>query len=258
MNHEHLVPFKGCTPILYRDMTVFWRSKYSEIITTAATPLTFFVIFALGLKGYIRDVGGISYVLFVTPGLISMATLEAAWEASAWSLWFHRKHQRTIDEYRVNPITVFDIVNGKILSGFIQGAFKGVVVALIILPLAGFNFGAIGVLFYLLFLVLGSMIFSCIGIICGTLIDKPETLGRVYSVIIMPLIFLGGMFFPIYVYPKEVLMIVKLLPVTAVFDGARAAILLGEIEFSYLVILFVYAVVSFALAAYIFNRKIEE
>ncbi len=55
-------PFKGSLPILYRDMTVFWRSIYSEVMTTAATPLTFFVIFALGMKGYIRDVGGVSYI----------------------------------------------------------------------------------------------------------------------------------------------------------------------------------------------------
>ncbi|MFQ5825454.1 MAG: ABC transporter permease, partial [bacterium] len=164
MNHVRNLPFKGSAPILYRDMTVFWRSKYSEVMTTAATPLTFFIIFALGLRGYIRDVEGIPYILFVSPGLISMATLEAAWEASAWSLWFHRKHQRTIDEYRVNPITVFDIITGKILSGFIQGAFKGVIVALIILPLTGFNFRATGVFYYLTFLILGSMIFSCIGI----------------------------------------------------------------------------------------------
>jgi lipooligosaccharide transport system permease protein len=258
MNQGRAFPFKGSMPILYRDMTVFWRSKYSEIVTTAATPLTFFVIFALGLKGYIRNVEGVSYILFVTPGLISMATLEAAWEASAWSLWFHRKHQRTIDEYRVNPITVFDIVDGKILSGFIQGAFKGVVVAIILLPLTGFSFSALGVLFYLLFLLLGSMTFSCIGIICGTLVDKPETLARVYSVIIMPLIFLGGMFFPIQVYPEQVLFIVRLLPMTPVFDGARAALLIGKVELYYLFILFMYAAVSFALAVYIFIRKIEE
>lgn len=258
MNPKNAFLLKGSTPILYRDMTVFWRSKFSEVITTAATPLSFFVIFGLGLKGYIRDIEGISYLVFVAPGLISMAALEASWEASAWSLWFHRTHQRTIDEYLVNPITVYDIVTGKIFSGFIQGAFKGIIVALIILPLTGSGFTIFGVLLYLVYLTFGSMIFSCIGIICGTLMDKPEQLGRVYSVIIMPLIFLGGMFFPIHVYPKEVAFLVQLLPVTAVFDGARAALVMGKVDLFYLLVLLFYAVVAFILAVVIFDRKIEE
>lgn len=248
----------GVAPILYRDLIVFWRSLFSEILTTAATPLTFFLIFAFGLEGFIRDVEGVSYILFVAPGLISMAAMEASWEASAWSLWFHRVHLRTIDEYRLNPITVYDIVIGKILSGFIQGAFKGMVVALIILPLTGLNFQPLGVLLYLLYLLFGSMIFSCIGILCGTLINKPETLGRVYSVVIMPLIFLGGMFFPIDVYPETVLFLVRLLPVTAIFDGARTALMHIQVTLHDALVLGVSAVLVFLLAVLVFNRKVED
>lgn len=251
-------PLRGSSTILYRDLKVFWRSLFSEITTTAASPLTFFLIFAFGLRGFIRDVDGVSYVLFVAPGLISMAALEAAWEASAWSLWFHRIHQRTIDEYRVNPITVYDIIVGKILSGFIQGAFKGIIVALIILPLTSFEFNGSGVGLYLLYLALGSMIFSCIGIICGTVFDKPEGLGRIYTVLIMPLIFLGGMFFPIDVYPHTILVMVKLLPVTGIFDGARAALLTGRPEPYYLFVLLFYAALFWVLSVIIFNRKIED
>ncbi len=252
------LPFRGASTIVYRDMKVFWRSKYSELFTTAASPLTFFLIFAFGLKGYIRNVEGVSYVLFVAPGLISMAALEASWGASAWSLWYHRKHLRSIDEYRVNPITVHDIITGKIFGGFIKGAFKGLVVALMILPLTGMNFHTSGLFVYLTYVIFGSMIFSCIGIICGTLMDKPEQLGRTYSVLIMPLIFLGGMFFPIQIYPDPIQALVKLLPVTPVFDGARAALVMGNIEWHYLAVLVFYALVSFGLAVYIFNRRIEE
>ncbi len=257
MSHRYF-PIKGSMPVLYRDFKVFYRSIYSEVITTAAFPLTFFIIFGLGLKGYIRNVEGVSYLVFVVPGLISMAALEASWEASAWSLWFHRKRQRTIDEYRVNPITVYDIITGKILSGFLQGAFKGMIVASIILPLTGTRFPFISILFYLSYLILGSMIFSCIGIICGTLLDKPEQIGRIYSVVIMPLIFLGGMFFPISSYPKAVIGIIRWLPTTAVFDGARRALVHGQTEVFYWITLLIYAAVAFALAVTIFDRKIEE
>jgi len=244
--------------ILYRDLLVFWRGKISEALTTLASPLTFFLVFGLGLKDYIRHVDGVPYMLFVAPGLIAMAAMSEAFEDGSWGMWFHRMIQRTIDEYRVNPITVYDIVVGKILSGFCQGALKGILVALVILPLTGFRFRIDGTGFYLVYLALGSMIFSCSGILAGTLLDKPEQVGRVYAVIVAPLIFLSGLFFPITVYPSKVQFIVKLIPTTAIFDGSRRAILNGELDPMYLVILTLFAILSFVLTVIIFDRRIEE
>ena len=69
-----------------------------------------------------------------------MTAVNAAFDESSWSMWFHRKVQRTIEEYRVNPITVYDIVIGKIMSGFSQGAIKGMAVAMVIFLFTPFRF----------------------------------------------------------------------------------------------------------------------
>jgi len=82
--------------------------------------------------------------------------------------------------------------------------------------------------------------------------------GRVYAVIVAPLIFLSGLFFPITVYPSKVQFIVKLIPTTAIFDGSRRAILNGELDPMYLVILTLFAILSFVLTVIIFDRRIEE
>jgi lipooligosaccharide transport system permease protein len=239
-------------------MLVLRRSIFSELLAVIAYPLTLYLAFGIGLKGYIADVGGVPYSLFIAPGLISMTAVSAAFNESAWSMWFHRRVQQTIEEYRVTPITVYDIVIGKIISGFTQGTVKGVAVAFVVFLLTPFRFPPAHLLIYLLFIFLGSMIFSCVGTICGTTIDKPENIGRVEAVVIVPLIFMSGIFFPLSSYPASLLPFITALPTTAIFEGARHALLHGTLELGHVGVLVVTATAIFVLAVYTFNRKIEE
>ncbi|KAF0215566.1 MAG: antibiotic transport system permease [Geobacteraceae bacterium] len=250
--------FRGAISIWRRDMLVLRRSLFSELLAVTAYPLTLYLAFGIGLKGYIGNVEGIPYSLFIAPGLISMTAVSAAFNESAWSMWFHRRVQRTIEEYRVTPITVYDIVIGKIISGFCQGTIKGVAVALVIFILTPFRFPPANLLVYLLFIFLGSMIFSCVGTICGTMIDKPENIGRVEAVVIVPLIFMSGIFFPLSSYPTKFLPVILALPTTAIFEGARHSLLNGTLDFGNVGVLVVTAAAIFILAVYTFNRKIEE
>lgn len=249
--------FRGAFTIWGRDMRVLRRSLFSELLAVVAYPITLYLAFGVGLKGYINDVDGIPYGLFIAPGLISMTAVSAAFDESAWSMWFHRRVQHTIEEYRVNPISVYDIIIGKIVSGFSQGAIKGIVVAGVIFLLTPFRFPAVHLLAYLFFIIFGSMAFSCIGTMCGTVVDKPENIGRIQSVVIVPLIFLSGIFFPLSSYPSSALTVVKLLPTTAIFEGARLALLKGAMDFQYCAVAVLTAAVAFAAAVWIFDRKIE-
>src|SRR5512138_2793773 len=143
--------FRGAFSIWGRDMLVMRRSVISELLAVTAYPLTLYLAFGVGLKGYIADVGGIPYPLFIAPGLITMTAVNAAFDESAWSMWFHRRVQRTIEEYRVTPITVYDIVIGKIISGFCLGAIKGMAVAVVIFFLTPFRINYYNLLAYLLY-----------------------------------------------------------------------------------------------------------
>jgi lipooligosaccharide transport system permease protein len=249
---------RGAISIFRRDLLVMRRSIYSELLAVLAYPLTLYFAFGIGMKGYISSVDGVPYPVFIAPGLISMTAVTAAFDESAWSMWFHRKVQRTIEEYRTAPITTYDIVIGKIISGFAQGAIKGVAVAAVILTFTAFTAPLINLATYLLFIAGGSMIFSCVGTICGTMIDKPENIGRFQAVLIIPLIFMSGVFFPLSSYPAQILPLIRLLPTTAIFDGARQALLTGRLDVASLAVVIVTALVAFIVTVYLFNRKIAE
>jgi len=247
----------GAYCIWQRDLKVFFRNILPELLTVIAFPLTFFIGFALGLQDYMLDINGVPYSIFVVPGLISMTAATGAFDDGAWGLWFHRVVQGTINEYRCNPITVYEIIIGKALSGFTIACLKGGVVGIILLLWTDFPLSIASLLRYALFIVLGSLLFSCVGSICGTVIDKPENLGRLEAIVIWPLIFLAGLFFPLSVYPEGLLPLIRLLPTTALFDGARIALLSGRIMKNYLFILLFSALASFLSAVIIFDKKIN-
>lgn len=249
--------FRGAFSIWGRDMRVFRRSFIKELVAVVAYPITFYLAFGFGLQGYIANVDGVPYTAFIAPGIITMTAVNSAYSESGWSMWFHRTVQKTIEAYRVTPITAYDIVIAKIFSGFTQGTIKALAVAAVIFLMAPFRIAPSHLPLYLLFVFFGSMIFSCIGCICGTVIDKPENLGRVEAVALGPLIFLSGVFFPLSSYPATLLPLVKALPTTAIFDGARMALLHGKVSLTYLANLTATATAIFTAAVYIFNLRIE-
>jgi lipooligosaccharide transport system permease protein len=239
-------------------MLVLRRNILSELVAVVAYPLTIYLAFGIGMKGYIGLVEGVPYGLFIAPGLISMTAVNAAYSESVWSLWFHRKVQYTVDSYRVTPISVSEIVIGKILSGFCHGLVKGLAVGLVIFAITPFRFQPAHLMAYLAFLVPGSALFSCAGVICGTVMDKPETIGRVEAVFIMPLIFMSGLFFPISSYPPAMIPWVRALPTTALFEGARQALVSGGFPFGFALQVAVTALLTFVAAVWIFRVKMSE
>ena len=111
---------------------------------------------------------------------------------------------------------------------------------------------------YLLFLIPGSALFSCAGIISGTVMDKPETIGKVEAVLVMPLIFMSGLFFPLSSYPPSVISWVRALPTTTLFEGARLALVAGKIQPLAVLHVSLSALFAFLAAVLIFRHKMSE
>ena len=249
---------RGYLAIWRRDMLVLRRSIWSELVAVVAYPLTMYLAFGIGMKGYIGLVEGVPYSLFIAPGLITMTAVNAAYNESVWSLWFHRRVQFTVESYRVTPIGVWEIVVAKILSGFSHGLIKGLAVALVIFAITPFRFDPANLLAYLAFLLPGSALFSCAGVISGTVMDKPETIGKVEAVLVMPLIFMSGLFFPLSSYPERLIPWVRLFPTTALFEGARHALVGGVFSAVFALQVFAAALVAFVAAVVIFRNRMAE
>lgn len=249
---------RGSLAIWQRDMQVLRRSIISELVAVVAYPLTIYLAFGIGMQSYIGLVDGAPYSMFIAPGLITMTAVNAAYNESVWSLWFHRRVQFTIESYRVTPVSVSEIVIAKIFTGFTHGIIKGCAVGAVIFTITPFRFPLEHLFQYLLFLIPGSALFSCAGVISGTVMDKPETIGKVEAVLVMPLIFMSGLFFPLSSYPASIIPWVSALPTTALFEGARHALVNGNVIPNFALQVSISSIFLFVAAVYIFRYKMSE
>jgi lipooligosaccharide transport system permease protein len=249
---------QGVIPIYQKVIRQESQDWVGELITTMSVPLTFFLAFGLGLRDYITEVEGLPYVQFMAPGLISLTILNEAYRTGAWGLWLDRWHQKMLDEYRIKPITTSDIIVGEILGGFTVALVKGALVGLILVTLGSFQVDARNLGPYLMYLFPGSIMFTCIGTMVGTLFRKPDQIAQIQTVVITPLLYLGGLFFPLSSLPDWVQNITQWLPTTTLFQGGREAFIYGQLHTVDGLILWLVALLSFAAATALFNHKLSE
>ncbi len=253
-----LHPWQGIRPIFKKVVKTEFDDWVPELLSTIAVPMAFFLAFGLGLQRYIMAVDGYPYMVFMAPGLISLTILMEAYRTGAWGLWLGRWHNKMLSEFRVKPISTSDIIIGQILGGFVVAILKGAVVGLILFMLAPFTTSFQNVGLYLLYLFPGCILFTCIGTMVGTHFRKPDQIAQSQTIVITPLLYLGGLFFPISAYPQWSQKFVRLLPTTALFDGGRDAFLAGQYDSQYLWVLLFVSTISFALSVWWFNRKLAK
>jgi lipooligosaccharide transport system permease protein len=249
---------RGVLPIAHKVLLQEAQGWLNETVNTIALPFTFFLAFGMGLRGYIANVEGVSYMAFLTPGLITMTILLEAYRTGAWGLWLDRWHQKMLDEYRIKPIHTTDIIMGEILGGFLVALIKGIVVALILLLVSPVHIHWTALPLYFALVFAGCIFFTCAGTMVGTSFPKPDHIAQSQAIFITPLLYLGGLFFPISALPQAVQDVVRWLPTTAAFEGGRDILLHGHIDWQYLVVIWVSALLSFVLATWLFKEKLSE
>lgn len=249
---------QGIVPMAKKVLLQESQGWLNETINTMAIPCTFFLAFGLGLKGYISNVEGVPYMAFLTPGLITMTILLEAFRTGSWGLWLDRWHQKMLDEYRIKPIYTTDIIMGEILGGFIVALLKGSIVAAILLMFSPVHIKWSALPLYFALVFPACIFFTCIGTMVGTSFSKPDHIAQSQTIFITPLLYLGGLFFPISALPSWICPFVAWLPTTGAFEGGRQVLLTGRIDPMYMTVMWVAAILSFIAATWLFRHKLAE
>ncbi len=213
----------GLSMMLRREIIRFIRKPNRTILPSIIS--TFLYIFAFGyaLGFAIPKMAGFSYIQFMLPGLVMMQVILHAYINPAYSLYSSRDDMY-IEDPLTTPMSYSTMVVAYVLGGMIRGLFIGLIIAISTMLLFGIWIN--NLLLFVLFLLLTSATFACIGVMLGQWSRNIEDTGNVMSYLLNPLLFLGGVFFPIDVVPAGwIRMISHLDPLTYVVDGFRYAMI---------------------------------
>ncbi len=204
---------------IYRfEMSRFFRTWMQSVLSPVISTSLYFVVFGAAIGSQITEVVGVSYGAFIVPGLIMMMILTQSVANGSFGIFFP-KFLGTIYELLSAPVSAMEIVLGYVGAA----ASKSLVLGVVVLLTAAF-FVAIRVdhpLWMLFFLVSTAVTFSLLGFIIGIVVKGMDQLQVVPLLIIMPLTFLGGVFYPLSVLPPLWQTVSLFNPIVYLISGFR-------------------------------------
>ncbi len=231
--HEPLPPFIPWLPfwtLLQKEVRRFLRVASQTLITPVITASLYLFIFGATLGERISVVEGFSYAQFVIPGLILMGVINNAFANSSSSLFMSRYLGNIVD-LLVTPLTPAQFILAYTLAAMLRGLAVGVVVWLISLCFATLPWIHPGAVIAMA--VLSSFLFAQLGIITAIYANSFDTLAMYSSFLLQPLIYLGGVFYPISILPDGWAALSHLNPLFYLIDGFRHGLLgRGDLSFT--------------------------
>ena len=213
-----MMNFRAIKVIYLHEMLRFWQTLFQSVASPILSTALYFVVFGAAIGSRIDNVDGVSYGLFIIPGLTMLSVLTQSISNASFGIFFP-KFTGTIYEILSAPISFYDV-----LIGFVgAAASKSLFLAAIILITASFfvDLNVAHPFWMLGFLILTCVAFSLFGFIIGLWAENFEKLQIVPLLIITPLVFLGGSFYSISMLPPLWQKVTLFNPVLYLVSGFR-------------------------------------
>lgn len=155
---------------------------------------------------------------FLVPGIVGMTAMFGSTNETMSIVW--DKSLGVFDRILAAPVSSMSIIVGKTMAGAVMGFISSVVLLVVGYLLFGVSFPNLGLV--LLVIVLASFSFTGIGTIISGLASEPREAMMLSNLLRFPMMFLGGVFFPIESMPMPLPYVARALPLTYATEGLRA------------------------------------
>ena len=246
-----------------RDLRVL-RRDWAEFLTrTLMQPLLFIFVFAFVFPRIGQTIGAgtageAGFATVLVPGLVAIAVLFQGITAIALPLSTELGGTREIEDRIMAPAHVSVVAIEKVLFAAAQAVVAGIVVLPIILliPDAPVQLALADPLLALLVIPGTALLSGAIGLALGVTVE-PRQIGLMFSVVILPLTFLGAVYYPWAALDAipwlQTLVLIN--PLVYVSEGLRAVMtpsvptmtpwVIVTVLYGYTAVLLVYAVRGF-------------
>src|SRR6202171_743061 len=108
----------GALRVLEHHLTVYRRTWKGSVFMSFVSPILFLAAMGLGLgslisRGPVRTVDGVSYLVFIAPGLLAAGAWASAPVERTYPIMARIQWVRTYEGMLATPIAVFDVLLGE-------------------------------------------------------------------------------------------------------------------------------------------------
>jgi lipooligosaccharide transport system permease protein len=201
-----------------------WDSFRKYILGSLAgglgEPVLYLVAMGYGLGTFVGPIAGMRYVEYIAPGLVVSAAMWAATFEGTYGTYLRMIHQKTYDAILATPLSLDDVVAGDTLWAATKGVANGIIMLAVV---AGFGLiRSPWAALLLPLMVLASLLFACLAVLVAALSRNWEFFNYYITLVISPLFFFSGIFFPLTNFPPWVRAVGSLSPLTHAVALAHA------------------------------------
>ena len=210
--------YLACRAIYLHEMDRFRRTLMQSLLSPVISTSLYFIVFGSVIGGYVENIDGINYGSYIVPGLLMLTLLTQSISNTSFGIFFP-KFNGTIYEILAAPISTFEIV----LAFVGAGATKTLIVGVVIFITSTF-FVDVEVKYPLLMiflLILVSFTFALFGFLIGLMSSNFEQMSIIPSLVITPMVFLGGSLYSLDMLPSFWQTITYFNPVVYLINGLR-------------------------------------
>ena len=212
--------FYAFKSIYLHEMDRFKRTLTQSLLSPVLSTSLYFIVFGSVIGDFVQNIDGISYGSYIVPGLLMLTLLTQSISNTSFGIFFP-KFNGTIYEILAAPISSLEIV----LAFVGAGATKTLMVGAVIFATSLF-FTDVSVKYPLLMiflLLLVSFTFALFGFLIGVLSSNFEQMSIIPTIVITPMVFLGGSLYSLDMLPEFWQTVTYFNPVVYLINGLRFA-----------------------------------
>lgn len=222
-------PWRPFWTLFKKEVLRFFAVASQTLAAPLVTASLYLLIFGVNLGTKIPPFhGGLSYLQFVVPGLVLMGVINNSFGNVSSSLFMSRYLGNIVD-ILVTPISSAQFILAYTLAAMLRGLLVGSVILLVSSFFTSLPWAHPGEAVAMM--VLASFMFSQFGILAAIYSVNFDTLSMYTNFLILPLVYLGGLFYPVSELPSPWAQISMFNPIHYLIAGYRSAVL-GVTEIS--------------------------
>ena len=221
----------------------------------SAEPLIILVAFGYGLGSLVGRVNDLPYILFLASGSICMSTMYAVSFEAMYSAFSRMQIQKTWESILNAPVTLDDIVFAEMQWAGIKASIAATAIALVLVVLGISREPTLLLALPVLFVV--GLTFAAIALVFNALAKGYDFFTYYFTMVLTPMTFLSGVYFPTGQLPAWLQHIAAVLPLSAAVELVRPLVI-GQWPPHWarpLVVLLTYAVLGYWAALALTRRR---
>jgi len=244
--------------VFLRNLVSYKRFVIPTFLVSLIEPLFYLITFGIGMGAYMGYFGGKPYLYFLVPGVLVSSVMMSSTFECLYGTFVKMVHEKLYDSLIATPVSAEDAVAGDIAWAVFRGLVSGILMMIVAVLMGIIPVSILSFLLLLVLMIFVGLLFASLAMIVTSVSPSFDFFNYYTELIITPMLFFSGVFFPLDRFPAWMKTLAEFLPLThavkisrAVFSGAYHSGLLWDF-----LVIFVLEVIAFYISLKMMKKRL--